>query len=60
MSNNAIAKLFGMGSTTVDNIVKQLPKNGESPKLGTPEVATSAVPMANTDDRSETREDARS
>lgn len=35
-------------------------KNGESPKLPTPEVSTSTVPMASTEDRSETREDARS
>lgn len=60
MSNRAIAKLFNMGSTTVDNIVKQLPKNPKLGKLGTPEVSTSAVPMASTEDRSETREDARS
>lgn len=60
MSNNAIAKLFNMGSTTVDNIVKQLPKNPESGKLGTPEASTSTVQMASTEDRSDTREDARS
>ena len=61
MSNRAIAKLFKMGSSTVDEVVsKEAPKNPESGKSGTPEVSTSAVPMASTEDRSETREDARS
>lgn len=61
MSNRAIAKLFKMGSSTVDEVVsKEAPKNPESGKSGTPEVSTSAVPMASTEDRSETREDASS
>lgn len=60
MSNRAIAKLFDMNPATVDNVVKCLPKNADSAKLGTPEVSTSAVPMASTEDRADTREDARS
>ncbi|WP_421208218.1 hypothetical protein [Aeromonas sp. 602396] len=61
MSNRAIAKLFKMGSSTVDEVVsKEAPENGDSPKSGTPEVSTSTVPMASTEDRSDTREDARS
>lgn len=61
MSNRAIAKLFKMGSSTVDEVVsKEAPENPESGKSGTPEVSTSTVPMASTEDRSETREDARS
>lgn len=60
MSNNAIAKMFNMNRRTVDGIVEDLGKNPESGKMPSPEVATSAVPMASTEDRSETREDARS
>ncbi|HDZ8911327.1 TPA: helix-turn-helix domain-containing protein [Aeromonas dhakensis] len=58
MSNRAIAKLFNMGSRTVDEVVKEVRENPESGNLRTPEVSTSAVPMASTEDRSETREDA--
>ncbi|QWL58773.1 ParB N-terminal domain-containing protein [Aeromonas jandaei] len=60
MSGNAIAKLFGMTQQSVSNIIRDLTKNPESGKFVTPEVSTSAVPMASTEDRSETREDARS
>nr|WP_307772415.1 hypothetical protein [Aeromonas veronii] len=61
MSNRAIAKLFKMGSSTVDEVVsKEASGNTESVKSDTPEVSTSTVPMASTEDRSETREDARS
>ncbi|MFQ2370649.1 hypothetical protein ACK306_03370 [Aeromonas caviae] len=60
MSNRAIAKLFNMTSTTVDRALADLLQNPESGKCSTPESSTSAVPMANTDDRSETREDASS
>lgn len=60
MSYRAIAKLFNMGSRTVDEVVKGVRENPESGKLRTPEVSTSAVPMASTEDRSDTREDARS
>lgn len=56
MSNRAIAKLFKMGSSTVDEVVsKEAPENPESGKSGTPEVSASTVPMASTEDRSETR-----
>lgn len=55
MSNNAIAKMFNMNRRTVDGIVEDLGKNPESGKMPSPEVATSAVPMASTEDRSETR-----
>lgn len=70
MSNRAIAKLFNIGQDTdnghktvgkvLKDIFEALGKNGESPKLPTPESSTSTVPMASTEDRSETREDARS
>ena len=61
MSNRAIAKLFKMGSSTVDEVVsKEAPEIAESAKPGTPEVSTSTIPMASTEDRSDTREDARS
>lgn len=61
MSNRAIAKLFKMGSSTVDEVVsKEAPENPNLGKSGTPESSTSTVPMASTEDRSETREDARS
>ncbi|WP_227016165.1 helix-turn-helix domain-containing protein [Aeromonas veronii] len=55
MSNRAIAKLFNMGSRTVDEVVKEVRENPESGNLHTPEVSTSTVPMASTEDRSETR-----
>lgn len=54
MSNRAIAKLFKMGSSTVDEVVsKGAPENRDSRKSGTQEVST--VPMASTEDRSATR-----
>ncbi|MFQ1828397.1 hypothetical protein ACK362_00130 [Aeromonas veronii] len=55
MSNRAIAKLFNIGSRTVDEVVKEVRENPNLGKLRTPEVSTSAVPMASTEDRSETR-----
>ncbi|MFQ1840624.1 helix-turn-helix domain-containing protein [Aeromonas veronii] len=62
MSNRAIAKLFGMEDRTVGRILSEIEarQNPESGKCRTPEVSTSTVPMASTEDRSETREDARS
>lgn len=60
MSARKIAELFKMDNATVSRALKELLQNPESGKCNTPEVSTSAVPMANTDDRSETREDARS
>ncbi|MCC0088186.1 helix-turn-helix domain-containing protein [Aeromonas veronii] len=60
MSNKAIAKLFGMTRQTVDNLIRDLAKNPESGKFASPESSTSAVPMASTEDRADTREDARS
>lgn len=60
MSNNAIAKMFNMNRQTVDNLIRDLAKNPESGKFASPEDTTSTVPMASTEDRSETREDARS
>ena len=59
-SGNAIAHALGLNQKTVSNIILELSKNGLTPKLLTPESSTSAVPMASTEDRSETREDARS
>lgn len=60
MSSHKIAALFAMNQKTVSNTIAELSKNPESGKLLTPESSTSAVPMASTEDRSETREDARS
>lgn len=60
MSARKIAELFKMTNVTVSNVINEALKNPESGKLNTPEVSTSAVPMASTEDRSETREDSRS
>lgn len=60
LSVRKIGELFGVGKSTVDEVIKQVSGNPESGKSDTPEVSTSAVPMASTEDRSETREDARS
>ncbi|MDD9309142.1 helix-turn-helix domain-containing protein [Aeromonas hydrophila] len=60
MSARKIAELFNMNNKTVSTVIDELCKNADSAKLHTHEGSTSAVPMANTDDRSETREDARS
>jgi hypothetical protein len=57
MSAYAIAKLYKMNEKTVGNIINDYCKNPESGKLQYPESSTSAVPMASTEDRSETRED---
>ncbi|WP_323884241.1 helix-turn-helix domain-containing protein [Aeromonas caviae] len=60
MSGNAISKMFKVGQSTVSEVIRSLTENRESRKSITPEVSTSAVPMASTEDRSDTREDARS
>lgn len=60
MSNRAIAKLFKMAVMTVSDTVAKVYENPESGKPYTPEVSTSTVPMASTEDRSDTREDASS
>ncbi|GJA16619.1 helix-turn-helix domain-containing protein [Aeromonas caviae] len=61
MSARKIAELFRMNNKTVSTVIEKLVvKNPESGKITTPEVFTSTVPMASTEDRSETREDARS
>ncbi|MFQ1765373.1 hypothetical protein ACK37F_00975 [Aeromonas veronii] len=62
MSNNAIAKLFDMNPMTVGRILadQEACNKMRNPQNVTPESSTSTVPMASTEDRSETREDARS
>lgn len=57
MSNNAIGKLFKIAHTTVGRILEemQLVQNRDSRKCTTQEVSTAAIPMASTEDRSETR-----
>ncbi|WP_434470837.1 helix-turn-helix domain-containing protein [Aeromonas veronii] len=60
MSARKIADLFQMTNVTVSNVINEALKNADSAKLNTPESSASAVPMANTEDRSDTREDARS
>ncbi|WP_421202631.1 ParB N-terminal domain-containing protein [Aeromonas sp. 602658] len=60
LSSHKIAALFAMNQKTVSNTIAELSKNPESGKLLTPESSPSTVPMASTDDRPETREDARS
>ncbi|MCS3458585.1 helix-turn-helix domain-containing protein [Aeromonas sp. BIGb0445] len=60
MSGRAIAKLFNMTQDTVAKTIAKLTENAESAKSVTPEYSTSAVPMASTEDRADTREDARS
>ena len=60
-SNTAIGKALGISTT---NVGKTLARLGGSlnvvPAFGDPLSTTSTVPMASTEDRSETREDARS
>ncbi|HDZ8883091.1 TPA: hypothetical protein RUX32_002835 [Aeromonas dhakensis] len=62
MSNKAIAKLFNMTAMTVGRILEDISGGNKilNQENVTPEVSTSAVPMASTEDRSETREDASS
>ncbi|MCE9942668.1 helix-turn-helix domain-containing protein [Aeromonas rivipollensis] len=60
MSARKIAELFRMNNKTVSTVIEDLCKNPSLGKLHTPEVSTSAVPMASTEDRSDTREDASS
>ncbi|MFM5077600.1 helix-turn-helix domain-containing protein [Aeromonas caviae] len=60
MSGRKIAELFKMDKATVNRVIAEVAQNADSVKCATPEVSTSAVPMASTEDRSETREDARS
>lgn len=55
MSARKIAELFGLNNKTVSSVIDELCKNASLAKLHTPEVSTSAVPMASTEDRSETR-----
>ena len=55
MSGRKIAELFKMGQRTVADIIAAVSENADSVKPLTPEVSTSAVPMASTEDRSETR-----
>lgn len=62
MSAREIAKMFRFNchkvvARVVDEAMGQNPNLGKRP---TPESSISAVPMASTEDRSETREDARS
>lgn len=62
-SANAIDKALGLSKDLARSVLKELcgsPENALGAKTGTPEPSTSAVPMASTEDRSETREDARS
>ncbi|MCK2072361.1 helix-turn-helix domain-containing protein [Aeromonas caviae] len=61
----AIAKLFKIKKqdtvqAVIDKAAGDYSKNGESPKMEYPEASTSTIPMASTEDRSDTREDARS
>lgn len=60
MSGRKIAELFKMGQRTVADIIAAVSEIAESAKPLTPEVSTSTVPMASTEDRADTREDARS
>ncbi|WP_279473991.1 helix-turn-helix domain-containing protein [Aeromonas caviae] len=57
MSERAIAKLFNMSKTTVHDAIVEAVGNPDSGKPTTPEVSTSAVSMASTEDRYDTRED---
>lgn len=59
-SGRKIAEALGLGQRTVSDFLAEVSENGLTPKPLTPEVSTSTVPMASTEDRSETREDARS
>jgi len=60
MSERAISKLFHVGKTTVHDVIVEAVGIAESAKPTTLEVSTSTVPMASTEDRSDTREDASS
>ncbi len=57
-----IGKALGVAHTTVGRILERMEvvRNAPTAFSTTPESSTSAVPMASTEDRSETREDARS
>lgn len=59
-SNRAIAQALCIPDTTVGNVINAVRKNADVTNLRTPESSASTVPMASTEDRSETREDARS
>lgn len=57
-SANAIDKALGLSKDLARSVLKELcgsPENALGAKTGTPEPSTSAVPMASTEDRSETR-----
>lgn len=55
MSGRKIAELFKMNEKTVGNIINDYCKTADSAKIQYPESSTSAVPMASTADRSDTR-----
>lgn len=57
-----IDKALGLGNDTARKFItaNEPPKNVSVTNFGTPEAPTSAVPMTSTEDRSDTREDARS
>lgn len=59
-SAREVGRVLGIDNATVSRTLKELLQNALGAKCNTPEVSTSAVPMASTEDRSETREDARS
>lgn len=56
----AIDKALGLGNGTSKNVIEATSKNVSVTNFEVPEVSTSTVPMASTEDRSDTREDARS
>ena len=55
LSVRKIGELFGVGKSTVDEVIKQVSGNTESVKSDTSEVSTSTVPMESTEDRSDIR-----
>lgn len=57
LSGRAIAKLFGMTQDTVAKTIARVTENGESPKSVT-QSSPSSLPLANTQDRPDTRVDA--
>lgn len=56
----AIDKALGLGNGTSKNVIEATSKNVSVTNFEVPLSSASAVPMASTEDRSETREDARS
>ncbi|MNC41884.1 hypothetical protein D3C75_906730 [compost metagenome] len=57
-SNRKISEALGIGSSTVDEFIKALPGNALGAKAGTPNGTPGVLPLANTDDRPDTRVDA--